>query len=385
MALALGDLLTAARDRHPLFHRTRVPDAVGARFLTGFQRQLLAKIAETNPELVAQQASVAFAATPENAVGVVGAGTSGGLPAGLVGGQPVELELPAGSALEMDFDGAQVLVPASVVGSATATSLTKPGAGWTVDQWAGKYTWLPAGPGVGQRRAVLSNTADTIVISTGSDGQEWATLPVAGETMFEVVDPFVELTQEVGVITALPAESQRVGYLVRLNAQGLPYIDLARPLLATFDVGIDLPPHEYLLGGAVRFESGDQTDLELRRYQQRWTLGAGGYGAYVMNGQLFLIGGRTVWGGVAAFDLRYVPIAPALTALTDYLLLPDSAYAVLVARLAELFANRVNGLPDAPKIDVGRLTAAADEAEGVFLESVGRTARAFPQYVREVW
>jgi len=377
--LTLGDLITAARDRSPFFTRQNVPHAVVARYLTGLQRRYLSKISETNAEAYAQQASIVFALGAENAVGVVGAGTPGGLPASLVAGQPAEVELPAGSALEMDFDNAQILIPETLLTGATATTLMRAAAGWVVDAYAGAFVWITAGPGIGQRREILSNTADTLTLV-----QAWATTPTANVSLFEIVDVSADITEEVGVVTALPADATRTGYLVRLNAQGIPYIDLTKPLLATFGVGIDLPPAEYFLGGAVRFVVRDEAELELRRYGQRWTLGVSGYGGYIMGGKLFLIGEMETWGGVASIDLRYVPIAPALTALTDLLLLDDTAYDALVARTVSLMASRVNGLPDVGKVDVRPFNDEAVEAESTFLLSVNRVARTFPMYVREV-
>lgn len=379
MSLTLGDLITAARDRNPYFTRQNVPHAVVARYLTGLQRRYLSKIAETNAEAYAQQASIIFALAAENAIGVVGAGTAGGLPASLIAGQPAEVELPAGSALEMDFDHAQILVPQFVVTGATALTLVRAGAGWVVNAYAGKFVWISDGPGIDQRREIVSNTTDTLTLS-----QAWATLPTPNISIAEIVNPVPDISEGVGVVTALPADGTRTGYLVRLNAQGVPYIDLTKPLVAKFGVGIDLPPAEYFLGGTVRFVVADEATLELRRYGQRWTLGCSGYGAYIMGGKLFLIGEMETWNGVASIDLRYVPIAPALTALTDLLLLDDTAYDALVARSAQLMANRVNGLPDVGKVDVNQFTIEAVEAEGTFLSGVNRVARTFPMYVREV-
>jgi hypothetical protein len=380
VALTLGDLITAARDRSPSFTRQNVPHAVVARYLTGLQRRYLSKIAEVNAEAYAQQASVVFALAAENAIGLVGAGSAGGLPASLIAGQPGEVEVPAGSALEMDFDNAQILVPQTVLTGATATTLVRAAAGWVVNAYAGRYVWITDGPGIAQRREILSNTSDTLTLV-----QAWATIPTPNVSLFEIVNLAPNISEEVGVVTALPADATRTGYLVRLNASGIPYIDLTKPLLAKFGVGIDLPPAEYFLGGAVRFVVGDESELELRRYGQRWTLGVSGYGAYIIGGKLFLIGEMTVWGDVASIDLRYVPIAPALTALTDFLLLDDTAYDCLVARAAQLMANRVNGLPDVPKVDLKQFTDEAVEAELTFLTGVGRVARTFPKYVREVW
>lgn len=384
MALTLGDLINAARDRSPWFTRQNVPHAVVARYLTGLQRRYLSKIAEVNAEAYAQQASVVFAVSPENAVGVVAAGSAGGLPASLVAGAPVGVELPAGSAVEMDFDNAQILYPQTVVAQAANFNVGVGGAPWVVNAYAGKYVHITDGPGIGQRRQIISNTNNLLIIAA-SDGRDWATTPVPGASVFEIVNPVPEISEGVGVVTALPADTTRVGYLVRLNALGVPYIDLTKPLVATFGVGIDLPPMEYPIGGAVRFATGEEAAFEFRRYGQRWTLGVSGYGGYILGGKLFLIGATDVWGGVASIDLRYVPIAPALTALTDLLLLDDTAYDSLVARGALLMANRVNGLPDVGKVDATGFVSEAQEAESTFLLGVGRVARTFPKFVQTVW
>lgn len=380
MALTLDQIIRAARDRNPHFTRQNVPHAVVARYLTGLQRRLISKITDVNAELVAQQASVLFDLSTANAVGTVGAGTSGGLPVSLVAGLPVEQELPAGAALAMDFDGAQVLYPQTVLTGATALTLTRAAAGWVVNAYAGKYVWISDGPGIGQRREIVSNTATVLTLSQAFD-----TIPTANVSLFEIVNALAAIPEDLGVVTALPADSTRIGYLVRLNANGVPYIDLAKPLVAKFGVGVDLPPAEFFIGGAVRFVGGDEAELELRRYSQRWTLGVSGYGAYIMGGKLFLIGEMSVWGDVASIDLRYVPIAPALTALTDYFLLDDTAYDALVCRSAQLMGARVNGLPDVGKVDVSALADEATVAEAAYLSGVGRGARTFPKFVREVW
>lgn len=383
MALTLETIVTAARDRHPAFHKSRVPNAVVARFLTGYQRRLISQASDINAEAFAQQASVMFDLAPENALGTAGAGV-GGAPAGLVSGLPVAEGLPAGAAIEVDAESGVILQSPAVVTSATATTLTRAGAGWTVNLFANRYVLITAGPGMGQMRQVLSNTADTLTISTGGDNEQWATVPTT-ESMFTVVDAPLVLTQEAGAITAMPALAERSAYLVRLTAGGMPYVDLARPLVARFDVGIDLPPHEYILGGTVRDAAGTGTaSLYITRYPFRET-DAAVFAAYLMDAKLFLLGDRSTWQGIASIDLRYVPIAPALTALTDYFLLGDGAYDALVARAAAHMAVRVNSLPDETKVDPAPLVEEANLAETVFLSAVGRSARAFPRYVRSVW
>lgn len=54
------------------------------------------------------------------------------------------------------------------VSSATSTSLTKTGAGWTANRFSddGAYVYIFSGPGEGQLRAISSNTTDTLTVST---------------------------------------------------------------------------------------------------------------------------------------------------------------------------------------------------------------------------
>lgn len=56
--------------------------------------------------------------------------------------------------------------------SGGASTLTQSGAGWTVDRWAGCTIQLVDGTGAGQRRRVLSNTADTVTTT-----RAWSTQP----------------------------------------------------------------------------------------------------------------------------------------------------------------------------------------------------------------
>lgn len=49
MSFTLGDVVTAARDRHPAFAKPNVPDAVFARFLSDWQRTLYAKAVQRDP------------------------------------------------------------------------------------------------------------------------------------------------------------------------------------------------------------------------------------------------------------------------------------------------------------------------------------------------
>ena len=53
-----------------------------------------------------------------------------------------------------------------VVTSATTTTVTVTGAGWTVDEWEGAFFFADFGSGTGEVRQIVSNTADTLTVST---------------------------------------------------------------------------------------------------------------------------------------------------------------------------------------------------------------------------
>lgn len=67
---------------------------------------------------------------------------------------------------------------AETVTSAASTSLTKSGAGWTVNDYANQYIHITSGTGAGQVRKVISNTIDTLTIDRAwtinpSTDSEW--------------------------------------------------------------------------------------------------------------------------------------------------------------------------------------------------------------------
>lgn len=65
----------------------------------------------------------------------------------------------------------------------SSTTITKSGAGWTTNQFAGMQIDLVGGTGSGQRKIVASNTSDTITI-TGT----FSPVPVNGSTTFVIND-----------------------------------------------------------------------------------------------------------------------------------------------------------------------------------------------------
>lgn len=384
MALQLGAIITAVRDRHPAFHPTRVPNAVLARFFTDQQRILISKLAEVNRSHVAQQCSISLAAVaPENALGAVGAGSPGGLPAEEDNGVVTAVDAEAGAALELDFANGQVLVSDFVGTGFAATYIDDALAAWTVNAYAGKFLWVVAGNHFDTKREIISNTATRLVYSTGSDGLD---VTLDSTDVVRVVSPIEQVTAGMGIVTTMMPQARRYGYLVKLDAQGLPYIDVSTPIVAKFDQGIELPPHESILGGTVRFLNDPVSVDQFRMlpYSQRTRIGYG-YWGWEENGQLFLSGRKEDWAQVDYIDLRYVPVSPEFAALTDYFLLRDEARSALVAHGALFAAERCNGMVDTPAIDLTPLAARAQDAEAALISGAGRNIRAFAQYTKTVW
>lgn len=382
MALTVGPLITAARDRHAAFHKSRVPDGVLARRLTAYQRELISRLADIDPSLVAQQMSIVFALGPENAVGVAGVGTPGGQPGRLNLQAPLVVPEPAGSLIEEDTSTAQELVAPTTLTSATANTITKLAVGWVINAYAGKLVEITDGPGARQIREIASNTVDTLTLVGTST---WETVPTV-QSRFRIIAVLLVMTREMGVVTGpLAPAATRQGYLVRLNAAGAPYIDFGKPLIAVFDDGIELPPYESITGGTIHYagETGVD-DLEIRPYRQRMSKGMR-HTTWLEGGALFLGGQRDTWKDVDSIDIRFVPIAPDIATLLDVLLLPDSASPCLIAALALYAGERVNGLPDVPKIDLTALTQNMERTEALFVNGVGRMARQTEQFIADVW
>lgn len=372
MALTLSDVILGVRGRHPAFVRANVPDAAIARFLTGYQRELVSKALQKNREFIAQQMSVAFSVNSANAVGTQGAGTTGGRPVDADQGALSVVQSPMGTASEVDVDGDDIvtLVSESPVTSATANTLTKTGAGWTTNAYATHHVVIRAGTGQGQVRLIASNTATVLTI----DGT-WAVIPDTTST-FEVVDGTAVADETFGVVLSEPWSRERQAFTVKLDASGVPYLDLDAPVLARYDAGIPLPPMHHLISGDVRFqEPDDRSPLSIVNFidrNNRWSP----YMASVLGNTLYLGGSSSDWVDVTALDLRYVPVPPALARTSDYFLVPDTAYQPLVDAAAYHAAIRVQGLKGVPNMELALMAQAKAESEQTFLREVGRTRRA---------
>ena len=384
MSTTLATVITAARDRHPAFHRSRVSDAILARLLSAYQSELIGRAMQRDRTFLAQQASIAFSLADANAIGTRGAGT-GAFPVDVAtDGTVSRSSATIGSAdeLALDTDGVSV-VSEFVPTSSTSTSATKTGAGWTTNQFANCVLDVTAGTGAGQRRYIASNTSDTL---SWSD----ALSPVLdSSSVVRVVQIATSASEEVGLVTAFPLTTSRDGYAVKLDSNGVSYLDLASPVVATIDQGVPLPPMKHLIGGTVRLTSDtaneDPRPFTLTTYSNRFHTAGGWYSGYVLNQTLYLMGTQQDWTDVQSIDFRYVPEPPALTALTDYFLLPDAAQPALIAHAAYMAGLRVQGLEGLPPLDIGALATAKQQAETAWLQTVSAQPRAAVSRIREAW
>lgn len=388
MSLLLSDVLRGIRMRHKAFHRLRVPDRVLAEFLADYQNQLIAEGVRRDKQFLSQSIAIALALETANEPGVAGVGTSGGLPADAsVTPDTIEVvQEPAGALIEVIdtvADGRQVHVAERRVTAATSTSVTSSGAGRTVNADALRLVYITGGLGRGQYREILSNTTDTWVVSDGTDGKEWEVTPDETSTL-EVLVANLTATEARGVVTDLPAESARTGYLVRLNAAGVPYIDYTQPLTVTVDRGVPLPTLVALLGGTVRFTDAARAPepLHITTYNHRFSAVAPA--VYLQGETLVLCGDREDWRDIRSLELRYVPHAPTFTATNEYFLLPDPARGALVAQGAAFAACRVADDKDVT-IDRRYLEEQGARAEERYLDTLStlRGARVGPG--REDW
>src|SRR5690606_28386042 len=91
------------------------------------------------------------------------------------------------------------------VASATSNTMTVTGAGWTVDEWAGKLVKITTGTGEDQFRTVASNTADTLTLTVA-----WDVVPDATSTYRLFTETFRILLWQGSVGGTLLAETNQI-------------------------------------------------------------------------------------------------------------------------------------------------------------------------------
>lgn len=365
-----------------------VPDPMLLRFLSEYQQELAVQAFQQDDMYMVQQASIVVASESENARGIAGVGTAGGFPvtkdaAGDISTDDAE----AGQAVEFDWNNAQRLVEPMpvIIGAAGEATFNNPS--WATNAYAGAVARIVAGPGIGQARMILSNTADTLFFA-----QDFETAPTT-QSMMEVVivDPGLDETVFAVALSGKPTAERR-GYLVRIDAQGQPYIDLSKPIIARYGKGIPLPPHLGIVGaeisapqnpapGTFRKDNYFPASTELQIIGYSYRNRAPFPSAYIMGNELYLAGEAENWTSGLTIDLRYVPIPPAFAAMRDYVFLPGADRALREAG-ALYCADRLMALGQ--QIDLKGFIDKKGKAESVFLAGVASRDSGYTFVTRDV-
>lgn len=382
MTLTARDPVDAVRLLHPAFDDRRTPRGLILRQLSQIQRLLVQKANKIDPNVVARPVSVILAFNPSDVPGNVGAGTASGLP-GVAQVDGTDLtDAPAGALFELlSGDEQPILASDFVPDAATTLTIEKTGAGWTVNEFAGKVVLIPAGLGYGQVAEILSNTDEVLSLDPETP---FVTAPDS-TSLIRVVAGNTGAPGNVVAFTALPALRQQKGWLVKLDDQGTAYIDLDSPLVANVSQGVPLVPHLTFLGGTVRMSNPQvgPYPFELTPYGSRLNNRQNRYAGYIQGGELHLLGSEQDWFGCASIDCRLVPVPPELTALTDPLLLDEGARDALTYILAERLGRRLleHGVSQA---QFAVMQADAREFLTEWLDSIGRSSVADISFVDEV-
>lgn len=354
MGFTVGEVIESIRLRHPAYRREVVPTRVLVQAFGQIQRRLAQQGTRRYAGLLKGVVPIVLDLDPANLPGIVGADTTGGLPASEDASGNLTLSNgTAGSLATYDWANATVVVDDFVPTSASTTVIGLTGAGRTIDADIGLALWIVDGPGSGPDavRIITDNTATTWTV-----GDAFDTAPTVDTSVCRiVVVPSITADSTAGgAVTQIPSTQETVGYLVRLDANGNPYLDLTQPIVARLRSGIPLPPHDRLSQLEIipdmrntndqlgPFPWGPQAvSVPIFHQNRRET---GGRCAWVQGDQMYLGGPQNVWTNVTSLALTYVPIPPLFDGedrdvLDAYFLLPDTAYDVVIAHAAEVAAT----------------------------------------------
>lgn len=398
----LGEVIQSVRFRSPAYSNPTVPNRVLLEAATRIQRSLSKAAAQLNRTYLSQSFSIGFDLSTSNLPGTAGNATFGGVPAALDGTTIETVQATIGSALHYDLTTAIERVTPRAVGSATngpPGTLTDAGSpGWTVNAWAGKLVEILSGPDEGDLQEIASNTASTFTLSPTTAGWQF-NLPTSESTYRIIEVPDIDLTTT-GVVTALPGFSNVVGYLVRQDAQGNPYVDYSKPVISKVEDGVTLPPFERIIGGSVILTGLNPVlatsdfpspvalpirEFHLLDYSSR--LRTGWYSGHLLANKLYLHGTSTAWTGVSSLEFRVVPIPPAFTSTATWadqlFLLPDTAMEVMVAELSVVAAQWASA--KGQTVDLQTELMERESARKLWLHGVGQqqmVARRSTQRIR---
>lgn len=382
MAIQVRDCIARARLKHPALTPQVVPSSVATEMVQEVQQRLLLLTHQRNASYLVRTWVIAL--LPTQNLATFGAGSQQGAPI-LRGSTSLEVaDAPAGALAQVDQSALAVLVDARAATGGTGNSLADTTQAWTVNLYADQLVEIVAGTGIGQTAVIQSNSATNLVI-VGA----WAFAPDA-TTIYRIRQQVFEasgaMATELGLI---PATKTVQGWLVELDAQGQPYLNLAAPVSVPMTTGIPLPPNYHVLNGSWYAFSDEQN---IDRYPRPLTMlspidrhqPARSYGVYVQGQELFLCAPMTQWQNVQRLEIPYLPIAPDISSADDYLLLPDAAKDALVAGLAERMGERAATFGVAG-IDLGGFNARQREMQDLYLAHVAGAGRALTGRIKDVW
>lgn len=382
MTLTAGIIIDAARNSHPAFDRGAIPSSVAARYVNEAQRRFLLAAHERNQTYLTRRWTILL--LPNQDVAQVGAGTQGSAPL-LVGTTALRRSLGnTGSAATLPDDPI-VLVPERAATSAGGVTLVDTTASMPVDLYVGQLLVIVSGLGAGQVRDIASNTSDTFTVT-----EAWTQVPDDTSTYAVLGDNEV-VTGSVGIsMGQQPTTVSREGWLVYLDAQGNPYLDLAAPVTVPVSDGIPIPPHYYVNHGLVRFVTDPNYPNSSKTFTIS-TLDAQAnppmpYSGAIVDQKLQLFRPFEQWKRVTSIEIPYLPLAPTVSGYDDVLFLPDTAEEALVARVALQMAKRVRAMDRLGDPSLYRdIKEQADETEALYLNSVAGVGRATKGSVVSVW
>lgn len=392
MAFLLGDAVQAVRLRHPAYaDATIVPTITLAAEASRLQRSLIEAGIRAYTGFLATTVPIYLALESNNVPGRVAAGSDGGLP---VRERDAPLDATAGFATHFDLENAdEILGPfvGSVVIGLTTTVVTLTAAARVVNADVAYYIQIVDGPGFGPDaiRSVNSNGVDSWTVDNFRVDPDNTSV----FRLISVVEQ--ELDTDATVITQLPSTRQQAAYLVKLDAQGQPYVDLTTPLVATLREGVPLPPHYMLLGleAALTVSGRAPTANPVTRApvlrsipiyhgtRRRDPRVCVELAAFVEGDRLFLAGNTTSWCRIPNLLLTFVPIPPpfdttARTVLDTPFLLPDSASEALTAGLTFLAARQAKARGKVDDVTVAMAQSDAANEAKLWLGTLQRRAGA---------
>jgi hypothetical protein len=382
VTLTAASIIEQARSEHPAFTPQLVPVSIACRFVNEGQRRLMKQIHRVEATYLSRIWSVML--IPGQDVAQVGAATGIGAPL-VMGTTALERRrVNTGSMATVDGNASILVNEMAATGGSTLT-LTTTGTGWAVDAYMGQAVELLSGTGAGQVRQVMSNTADTIVLPSDTP---WDIVPDA-TTTFVIRTIMSEVDGSVGVMLgSQPNTRDENAFLVKLDAQGRPYLDLATPVTVPVSLGIPLPPSQGILDGMVfrqqpsEYPAPSQV-LSIIPWNARQTPPQQ-YCAAVLGQQLYLCAPYQQWSDVTRIEIPYIPLPPAISRAEDYVFLPDDSEDALVAAVVLGMARRALSL-GAAGMDIGDVAARASQAEADYLDLVTGAGRAISDRITEVF